>query len=78
MSEKRCFACVGSGKIMGGGMIMKDCPHCAGSGFIAIRELDKRSKTYRDAIDKIMKLNEGISRDEAAKMFDDEYEKLEG
>lgn len=30
--EKRCLTCAGSGKIMGGGLIIRDCHACEGIG----------------------------------------------
>lgn len=81
MTSKRCPVCVGGGEIMGGGMIMKDCPNCDGYGTLDITKpvtvvvADKRSKSYRDAITKIMDLHK-VDRDEAVKIFDEEFDKL--
>lgn len=83
--DKRCNRCVGSGEILGGGMMHIDCVACNGTGRINEPEtiepvkvvLDKRSGSYRDAVTKIMALNPGISRKEAGDMFDREFEKLE-
>lgn len=83
--DKRCSTCVGSGEIMGGGMMMMDCPNCYGAGkILSIHSkvdkvesvpVDKRSKGYKEAINKIMELQE-ISRDDAVAVFDEEYNKL--
>ncbi len=78
--ERRCNRCVGSGFIMGGGMTHLDCVDCKGTGKIIEPDkvvLDKRSKSYRDAIDNIMALNPDYTREDAAKVFDAEFEKLE-
>lgn len=82
--SNRCSTCVGLGQIMGGGMLMRDCPACDGLGKIFAQEtkkvmkaeIDRRSKSYRESIAKIMS-SEGCSREEAADLFDEAYEKLE-
>ena len=82
-SSKRCPTCVGSGEIMGGGFMMRECPQCDGDGKIYDAptpkpkvELDRRSKSYKESIAKIME-SEGCDREKAVEMFDEEYEKLE-
>lgn len=76
-----CVRCTGTGRIMGGGMIYKDCHLCHGSGKLKPEPkklavvVDKRSKTYKDAIAKIMEASD-VSKDEAARIFDEEFEKL--
>ncbi len=79
---------------MGGGMIMIDCPHCNGLGYLssvategdsdpdkigasakAAFVIDRRSRTYREAIAKIVETH-SCSRDEAAMIFDEEFDKL--
>jgi hypothetical protein len=66
---------------MGGGMIYENCHLCSGSGkLIPATEkvdvvVDKRSKTYKDAIAKIMEASD-VSKEEAARIFDEEFEKL--
>jgi RecJ-like exonuclease len=37
----RCKNCVGSGKVMGGGMLMADCDECEGVGKLYIKKEDK-------------------------------------
>lgn len=85
ISSKRCPTCVGSGEIMGSGFMQKDCPQCDGLGKLYEKgvvvepkkvEIDRRSKSYRESIAKIM-ASEDISREEAVKVFDEAYEKLD-
>jgi hypothetical protein len=84
-SAMLCYRCGGTGRYMGNGMIMTDCKPCP----ILLKDqkesikladdsykLDKRSKSYKDAIRDIMSLNDGVSKEEAVKMFDDAYEKV--
>jgi len=85
MTSTRCHTCVGSGEIMGGGMMMRDCPQCHGAGKIqdvVIEKViprniiaDRRSKTYRDSITKIMELHD-CDRERATAIFDEEFDKL--
>ena len=83
MTSTRCPICVGSGEIMGGGMIMMDCKNCHGIGKlheIKIEKplavgIDKRSKTYRESIAKIMELHD-CDREKASAIFDEEFDKL--
>lgn len=84
MASNKCLRCAGSGKIVGLGMMLADCRACEGDGIVAIDGvkdkaktvslLDKRSASYRQAIKKIME--SGVSKDEAARIFDEEFEKL--
>lgn len=85
MTSKRCPVCIGGGEIMGGGMIMKDCPNCDGYGTITegvapskakAVSVDRRSRSYRDAITKIMDLHK-VDREEAVKIFDEEFNALD-
>ena len=80
----RCPTCVGSGEIMGGGMMMMDCPRCDGLGKIFENnadkkpvkvEIDKRSKSYKESIAKIM-ASENVDREKAVEIFDEEFAKL--
>ena len=67
-----CRKCYGSGRVMGNGMIYQDCD-C--ETYIHKPVIDRRSKVYRESIDNIMKASD-ISRDEAVKIFDSEFEKI--
>jgi hypothetical protein len=67
---------------MGGGMMMDDCNACEGTGKISDKPLapkepivDKRSKSYKEAVTKIMDLH-ACDKDEAVRIFDDEFSKL--
>jgi DnaJ-class molecular chaperone len=81
-----CSKCAGCGEIMGNGMIMMDCPKCDGYGEYhetkpanddkSEMKIDKRSSHYKDAIKEIMELNPKLSRQKAAKMFEDTYDKV--
>jgi hypothetical protein len=73
----RCSLCYGNGKVMGGGMMSIDCPACKLDDVLSNDKIvvDKRSKTYKDAIAKIMEAS-NVSKDEASRIFDEEFEKL--
>ncbi len=81
-----CSRCAGTGEILGNGMIMMECSACDGDGECsAVKssndetqdiKIDKRSSHYKDAIKEIMQLNPDISREKAAKMFEDTYSKV--
>jgi DnaJ-class molecular chaperone len=80
MESKRCSACMGSGKIMGGGMIFKDCPECGGVGKILPKEpvkatIDKTSPHYKQAIKELRA--KGLKQKEAEKVFQEEFERQE-
>lgn len=79
MAKKRCIPCGGSGKVMGGGMMLADCDECDGYGKIIIKEepdyLAKDSDSYKKAKNEIKNLDEKISDQEAEKILDDEIEK---
>ena len=82
----RCKVCVGTGEVLGGGFMMMDCRECRGTGVIGnadskpaapdLKLLDKRSKSYKQAIRKISDLHPDLSREECEKIFDEEYEKI--
>lgn len=81
MGKVRCNTCVGSGKVMGGGMMMIDCDDCDGKGKIFIDEqkefvIDKNSKHYKEAIKNIKQLNAGITQEKAEEIFEDELKKI--
>ncbi len=77
-----CSTCAGSGKVLGNGMILTECKDCEGFGRVSAEKpeksakIDKKSKPYKDAIKEIMGLNPAISREDAAKMFEETYEKV--
>jgi hypothetical protein len=80
MDLERCDVCVGSGTIMGGGMMFVDCHKCLGVGKlapIAPKVMDKDSESYKRAKDNIKKLDENMSDDEAEKILDEELGKLD-
>jgi len=84
----RCKVCVGQGEVLGGGFMMMDCRECRGTGVMSTtppvtggtdsvsKGLDKRSKSYKQAIRKIADLHPDMSREECEKIFDEEYEKI--
>ncbi len=55
MKYSRCPPCSGSGRVMGGGMMMADCDACDGMGKIPIPEdditylMDKQTDRYKKA-----------------------------
>lgn len=73
-----CYRCQGSGKYLGNGMMMTKCLICE-NGHVKEESsgvIDRRSKSYITAIKDIMAINPEITREEAVKMFDKEYEKI--
>lgn len=78
---KRCLSCNGSGRVMGGGMMMADCDNCDGRGKIqeADDELEylqlKTTDSFKNAIDKIKKIDNTLSDDQAEKIFKDELDR---
>lgn len=38
--KRRCMSCNGSGRVMGGGMMMHDCDNCEGRGKIEVVDDD--------------------------------------
>jgi len=42
---ERCPACNGSRKIMGGGMIMRDCHACDGTGNVEVKRDEENTET---------------------------------
>lgn len=74
--KKRCIACQGSGTQCGGGGFREDCSRCSGKGHISNDEepakaaqvvVDKRSKSYKEAIKKMISL--GMSEADAHAEF---------
>jgi len=79
VKKVRCKTCHGSGKVMGGGMMLQDCEDCDGRGKIEYEDFYedvKNSPEYNKAVDKIAQ-NENVSQDKAKEMFEDEFNKLE-
>jgi Zn-finger protein len=64
----RCIPCGGSGKVMGGGMLIQNCDSCDGTG---------KKSAYENAIDKIQHADKNMTRENAKKMFDDELNEVE-
>lgn len=79
MITKRCSVCVGSGKMMSGGMIFKTCEFCDGIGTIKSIDYEdvKNTKSYTEAIKKIKSNDENISDEKADEIFKTEYQKIE-
>jgi RecJ-like exonuclease len=80
MALKMCIPCAGSGRVMGGGMMMKDCDQCDGRGKIQYvdDEIDylakKQSLNYKDAKQRLVdKAN--ISGEQAEEYLDAELKK---
>lgn len=87
MKKTLCKRCYGQGTILGGGMMQTECTECEGAGHLYDAEtpaapkdvkvcIDRRSKSYKEAIEKIKELNPEISDEDARDLFDLEYEKL--
>lgn len=83
MARKRCTYCQGSGKIMGGGMLLQDCDECYGTGKVEIIDeekdieylVSKQSESYQNAKNKIKALDDNISDQEAEQILDEELAK---
>lgn len=75
---KRCIPCGGSGKVMGGGMLIVDCGDCNGYG--KIEECDdeieyltfKQSESYQKAVKDITEANPGIEQSKVETMLNEE------
>ena len=82
MAKVRCNTCVGSGRVMGGGMMQQDCDDCDGRGKIFIDEpkdfkIDKNSNHYKKAIKRIKALNKDLSDKDAEEIFDKELKEID-
>lgn len=77
----RCASCYGSGKIMGGGMIMKSCDQCNGHGKIEVADddidylLKKGTDHYKQAKDRIKQSDSSLTDEDAEQMLDEELSK---
>ncbi len=72
----RCSKCQGSGTVMGNGMMYHDCDCDDGQEPEAKPvQINKRSKAYREAIEKIMASGD-VTREEAVKVFESEFDKI--
>lgn len=77
----RCLPCNGSGRVMGGGMMMADCENCDGRG--KIQEVDdeldylamKQTQSYLNAKERLMSKNVNLTHEEAEELLDDAFEK---
>lgn len=69
---KRCTVCTGSGKIMGGGMMLQDCDECDGLGKITDLKLAEK-----EAITKIKACDPNLTEKDAQKVLDEELTKLD-
>lgn len=83
MAKKRCTPCGGSGRVMGGGMMMTDCDYCDGVGKVAIVDEDeidtllaKETDHYKEAIKGIKAIDVNITDEQADKMFKEELTKI--
>ena len=81
MAKKRCLACVGSGKVMGGGMMMHDCEVCDGLGkiFVADDPIDflnkKNTEAYIESKEKLKQQAPDLKDEYIEKILDEELEK---
>lgn len=72
----RCSKCMGSGQILGNGMMIQDCDCDDGlEREVKPIQINKRTKAYREAIDKIMASGD-VSREEAVKIFETEFDRI--
>ncbi len=81
----RCKPCGGSGRVMGGGMILADCETCDGAGKIYVDEpvakkvditIDRSSKHYKEAIKKIKALSKDMTEEQAESIFAEELKNI--
>jgi hypothetical protein len=83
MKTKRCSTCVGSGKVMGGGMLYSDCDVCDGTGKLIVEppplvfKLTKDNLRYKEAIQNIKELDPSLTDEEAEEIFNKELNKLD-
>lgn len=81
MSLQRCVPCGGSGKMMGGGMLLKDCEHCEGKGKINIDDEDldillgKQTEHYQKAKAELQAIAPSMNGEEVEKILDEEIKK---
>lgn len=81
MKKARCIPCSGSGRVMGGGMMMADCDNCDGEGKIRVvdDEIDfltmKQTEGYQNAKKRLQSKHENLSDEEAEKLLDEAFEK---
>lgn len=71
-----CIRCGNTGRYLGNGMMMTDCELCAEKEEKETQEatpvkIDRKSKSYKDAIKDIMLSSPGLTRVEAVKLFED-------
>ena len=72
---KKCIRCNGTGEYRGNGFMFTDC-NCnsvINESPEVEPEIDRNSKYYKDAINKLMKLHKGMSRAEAIELFEETY-----
>jgi len=80
MTKRRCIPCGGSGRVMGGGMLMTDCDHCDGIGKVVVIEdeietlLAKNTEHYNNAKEKIKALDKSVTEEMAVEILDKEIE----
>lgn len=74
----RCQPCHGSGRLMSGGMVFKDCENCQGKGKIKTLETTefdylelKQSERFQEAKDQLKKEFPDLSDNEADKFMSD-------
>lgn len=67
-ASNRCPLCVGTGKMLGGGMIFKACKNCSGAGKV---------DGYQRALNNIKALDEKLTDEQAKNLLHEEIEKLE-
>jgi RecJ-like exonuclease len=80
MITERCKTCTGYGEIMGGGMMMKKCHECSGTGKIILPDDDieyliaKESESYKEIKKKISDAHNDLSESEIEIILDQELE----
>lgn len=81
MKKTRCTPCSGSGRVMGGGMMMADCDICDGEGKIRFveDEIDfltiKQTEGYQKAKKRLQSKSPDLSDEKAEELLDEAFEK---
>lgn len=57
MMDVRCLTCAGSGKVMGGGMMYRECENCEGAGKLYKLETADEHKYVDDMKEEKEKIN---------------------
>ena len=72
-----CIKCGGTKKYLGNGMILSDCEPCTRKiDNTPLVSINRKSKSYLNAIKEIMEIHPGITKAEAVKLFEKTFAKV--